>query len=66
MKIIQVDNFDRDNVPDVLICENIKSEIYGNAIVDALNEKYSGESSEFWAILVSDSRKLITLEDIYG
>jgi len=37
MKIIGVDNYDREMYEDVLVCENVKSEYYADAIVDALN-----------------------------
>ena len=36
MKIIGVDNYARDEVSDVLVCENI-NESYGTEIVDFLN-----------------------------
>lgn len=37
MKIIGVDNYDRENYGDVLVCENVTSEYYANKIVDVLN-----------------------------
>jgi hypothetical protein len=37
MKIIGVDNYDREIYGDVLVCENVKSEYYANKIVDVLN-----------------------------
>jgi len=66
MKIIQVDNFNRDNIPDKLICGNIINKEYGEIMTDSLNLKYSSERSQLFALLVEDNYKLITLEDIYG
>lgn len=37
MKIIGVDNYDREMYEDVLVCENVKNEYYANTIVDVLN-----------------------------
>jgi len=39
VKIIGADNFDRDNVDDKLICENL-TDWMANFITIALNEKY--------------------------
>lgn len=36
--LIQVDNYCRDSVADVLIAENV-NEYFGNMIVDLLNKK---------------------------
>jgi hypothetical protein len=57
MKIIQVDNLQRDIVDDVLVCENI-NESYGETIVNVLNHKYSGEHSPVFYRLVEDDYKL--------
>jgi hypothetical protein len=56
MKIILVDNFDRENISDVLIAENVDS-VYGKKIVDLLNEKESPHSENFFR-LVDDDYKL--------
>lgn len=53
MKIISIDNFDRESVSDKLICENV-SKHYGEIIVDLLNENYSGENSLSYYKLVED------------
>ena len=37
MKIIGVDNYDREMYGDVLVCENVKNDYYANKIVDVLN-----------------------------
>jgi hypothetical protein len=57
MKIIQVDNFQRDVHDDVLVCENV-NESYGNLIVNVLNHKYSGEHSSVFYRLVEDDHEL--------
>lgn len=61
MKIIQVDNFDRDSVSDVLIAENVNETLSGH-IVNFLNEKYSGENSPNWYKAVADDYKLYEFE----
>ncbi len=58
MKIICVDNFDRENVDDTLIAENV-SEHFVKVIVEPLNEKFSG-SVYFRA--VPDDHKLHVFE----
>lgn len=57
MKIICVDNFNREIYSDRLICENIH-EITGKEVVEFLNNKYSGESSADYYKLVPDDYKL--------
>ena len=57
MKIIQVDNFDRDDYDDVLIASNVHT-IYGNFIVEALNERYSTTQSPHFFRLVEDNFEL--------
>jgi hypothetical protein len=61
MKIIQVDNFDRETVDDVLVCENVNS-YYGNIMVDFLNERFSGETSANFYKLVEDGYVLYKYE----
>lgn len=57
MKIVQVDNYDRDNVNDVLICENV-DEYHGNIMVNALNNRLSGDWSDAYFVLKEDDYKL--------
>ena len=57
MKIIQVDNFDRDSVSDTLVAENA-NEYYGKAIVEFLIDKFSGDTSSSYFRLVPDDYKL--------
>ncbi len=58
MKIIICDNFDRDEVADQVLCENV-SEHWGKRIVEFLNSKYSHDSlSNLFFKLVPDGHKL--------
>ncbi len=57
MKIIAVDNYDRESVSDILVCENVH-EYYGKRIV----EKFNTESSDRFLRLVPDSGKLYKFE----
>jgi hypothetical protein len=66
MKIIRVDNFARETVPDALVAESIKNEDYARCMVNALNTKFSGDQSSNYYKIVSDEYKLRTYEDIYG
>lgn len=61
MKIIRIDNFNRDSISDILVAENV-SELYALIIVEFLNEKYSGEASSYFYIYRSDDYKLYTFE----
>lgn len=57
MKIILTDNYDRDDVGDVLLAENINL-YWGRIIVDILNAKFGGENSATYFLMVTDSHKL--------
>lgn len=57
MKVIAVDNFDRDGVSDILVCENV-NEFYGKFIVERLNERFSGDDSNVFYKLVDGNYKL--------
>jgi hypothetical protein len=61
MKIICVDNFDREAYSDSLICTNI-CKIYGEYLVNCLNNKYGGEQSPDYFKLVEDDYKLYKFE----
>lgn len=56
MKIVCVDNYDRESISDELICENIDKH-YGKDIVEYLNRKHGDESPHFFR-LVEDDYKL--------
>lgn len=61
MKIIAVDNFDRETRDDVLVCENV-NEYYAERIVNFLNIKYSGEHESRYFKAVKDDFKLYKYE----
>ena len=61
MKIISVDNFDRDNVSDQLIADNV-SEYYGAVMVQALNAKYGDDHSDWFFHIVPDDYKIYEFE----
>jgi len=63
MKIIKVDNFNRDYMKDVLIAESVRP-YYIKSIVQALNDKYSGEDSDDYFRSVEDDYEL-RLFDVY-
>ena len=53
MKIVAIDNFGRDYVPDLLIAENV-NETFLNKIVELLNNKFSGEHSDIFFVVKED------------
>lgn len=57
MKIIGVDNFDRDYVSDILVCEKIH-ESYATAVCEALNEKFGGPYATRFFKVVNDDHEL--------
>lgn len=61
MKIICIDNFDREIVSDRLIAENVPDH-YAEGIAEHLNEKYSGTTSPVYFKAVPDDYKLYTFE----
>ncbi len=61
MKIIQVDNFARENVSEQLIAENV-SEYWSARIVMLLNDKYSGKDASFYCQAMTDDYKLFIYE----
>lgn len=60
MKIIAIDNFNRENVDDILVAENV-NRYYGKLIVDLLNQKFSVNYDWFYK-LVDDDYKLYKFE----
>ena len=61
MKIVQVDNFNRDTVSDKLIAENV-NEYFGKFLVEALNKKYVDDYSPEYYRLMPDDYKLYKWE----
>jgi len=62
MKIIQIDNYDRDYISDVLVCENV-NEYYGKKILDFLIKSLSNDTGQNYYRLVEDDYKLYTFEN---
>lgn len=61
MKIIAVDNFDRENKSDQLIAEGLTPTM-ATFICKALQEKYGGESASSFFKVVEDGHKLFKFE----
>lgn len=61
MKIICVDNFNRESRSDSLVAENINA-YYAKFIVEKLNENLSGDQSPNFYRVVTDNYKLYTFE----
>jgi hypothetical protein len=57
MKIIRIDNFDREFVSDVLIATNV-SEYYADVIVKMLNRILGGIHSSAFYKAVEDNHRL--------
>ena len=60
MKLISVDNYDRELYDDTLIAENVH-EYYGQIMADLLNKKV-GENSENYFKVVEDDYELFKFE----
>jgi len=60
MKVICVDNYDREIYDDVLVCDNVNN-YYGKQIVKSLNDKAGEDSSNYYR-LVEDDYKLFKFE----
>lgn len=58
MKIIAVDNFDRDEIPNVLVAENV-NKYWGDKIVTSLNYMEGTDlNAQHYFLLVDDDHKL--------
>ena len=57
MKIICVDNFNREHVSDSLVAESV-SIFYGEKIVKFLNKTFSGDGAIDYFRLVKDDTKI--------
>jgi len=53
MKIVATDNFDRETVDDVLVCENVNAH-YGDVIVEALNARIGDYGPWFYKVVPDD------------
>ena len=61
MKIVKIDNFDRDFISDELIAENVLK-YYADEIVKMLNSQCSGSNSPDYFEVKPDDYKLYTFE----
>lgn len=58
MKLVAVDNYDRETVSDILVAENVHSS-FGNRIVELwTNNMLANQSEESFLKLVPDDYKL--------
>lgn len=63
MKIICVDNYNRENVADSLVCENV-NEVYGKWIVELLNKSRVRSDQDFYRLVDNDYRLSRGMEDL--
>jgi len=61
VKIVQSDNFDRENISEQLLAENVP-EYWADKIVELLNDKYSGSTTSFYCSAKKDNYKLYIFE----
>ena len=61
MKIIRIDNFDRESVSDVLVAKGL-TKYYAELIVKLLNDKSSGDYAPNFYRAVEDTYKLYVFE----
>lgn len=57
LKIITKDNLDRDLFTEKIVAENVY-EIIGKQLVEAWNDKYWNEHSDYYLALVADDYEL--------
>lgn len=57
MKIVAKDNFDRENVADYLVAENVHL-TYAHEIAEFLQVKYGGENASRYYKAVADDHRL--------
>ena len=59
-----VDNFARETVIDVLVCEGV-CERHGNVMVEALNMAFNSPTSQEYYMLVNNEYELYDAETLY-
>lgn len=57
MKIVKVDNYDRESINDELVAENIQQQVLGERMVSALNAHPFRNKDDYYR-LVTDDYKL--------
>lgn len=58
MKIVDTDNYGGDYPNEQVIADNITNERFGRVMVEALNERFSGENANRYYKLVPDDYQL--------
>lgn len=66
MKIIAVDNFNREDVADRLVCEGIKYRPEGEKMLEALRAACNGSSTCWYQLVEDDYRLSRGMADIVG
>ncbi len=61
MKIIRVDNMNREHISDSLVAENV-NEWYAKKIIEFLNKRFSGDYAPDYFRAVPDDHKLYEFE----
>lgn len=64
MKVIAVDNFDRENVDDVLIKDNLSKE-EADKIAKDYNDNIMSDNHPIFYKAVDDNYKLFKVSDLY-
>ncbi|MFC3206848.1 hypothetical protein [Aquamicrobium soli] len=64
MKIIGKDNFDRESVADILVCENVANEYLGELMVDALNAASGEGGARFYSLRPDDYKLWRGMEEV--
>lgn len=62
MKIVKVSNFNDEMINDQLVCSNIKNKFEADTMLEALNQKHSGDTANYHYKIVEDDYKLYTWE----
>lgn len=63
MKIIQIDNFGREEVADILIADNV-NEYYAKIIIEALNKAFDTNDSRFFVAKADDYKLWKGMEEL--
>ena len=58
MKIIRVDNFNREDVSDVVVAENISNKVFAEVMLKSLRDTSVRYHDPNWFVLVEDDYKL--------
>lgn len=64
MKIIGKDNFGRESVADILVCENVCNDYLGNIMVATLNEEQGDDGNTFFDLVSDDYRLWRGMEEL--